>query len=303
MEENEFCSIGQDIFDTESEYERIKQEKEKRMKEKGITKVKKTKEEDREDFINKRRIKTREKYKQKRRDAALHNKEVTMNMTKEEKQKYYDDLKAKKQEIKQGVKDAYNSNFQIIFDLDYTEHMKQEDIKSLAVQMGYSYGLNKKIKTKIAFYYTNFNGPLKDQVERMGGLLWHVHRTEEMFYNDKEILGLNKEFIYLSPDAEKDLEEVTEDKIYIIGGLVDKPVIKNRSLLRVKSILDDNPNLKLSCFKLPLAKYVDNLYNPALNVNTVVQILSNYLDYKDWKKAIDIALPNRMLWKEKNKNN
>ena len=33
--------------------------------------------------------------------------------------------------------------------------------------------------------------------------------------------------VYLSPDSEEYLESVEKDKIYVIGGLVDRQVIKN----------------------------------------------------------------------------
>jgi hypothetical protein len=51
--------------------------------------------------------------------------------------------------------------------------------------------------------------------------------------------------------------------------------------------------------RLPLQKYIDNLSNPILNINTVVEILSIYMDMdkdkKDWKKALEYALPKRKI--------
>ena len=112
------------------------------------------------------------------------------------------------------------------------------------------------------------------------------------------LINLKKEFIYLSPDAQEDLEDVNEDKIYIIGGLVDRLVIKNRSMIRFNDIKnnDGNKEIKIVARRLPLQKYLDNI-NPVLNINTVAEILSLYMDMdkdqKDWKKAIEASLPKR----------
>ncbi len=42
----------------------------------------------------------------------------------------------------------------------------------------------------------------------------------------------NKTMIYLSPDADQELEEVNKECVYIVGGLADRTVCKNASLNR-----------------------------------------------------------------------
>ena len=138
----------------------------------------------------------------------------------------------------------------------------------------------------------------------MGSKSWYSHFEKEQFYNIEKLIKLNKEFIYLTPDSNEELNEVSKDKIYIIGGLVDKPVIKDKTLLRISQInnLDfiKEKGIKIKSAKLPLFKYLNNIANPVLNLNTVVEILSNYMDMdiKDWKKAIELSIPQRNLKKE-----
>ena len=105
----------------------------------------------------------------------------------------------------------------------------------------------------------------------------------------------------LTPDAEEDLDDVSEDKIYIIGGIVDRSVIKNLSMNRVSSLKSEiiGDNIKIVTKKLPLLKYIKDLKNIVLNINTVVEILSLYADMdkdkKDWKSVLEQALPKRKL--------
>lgn len=43
---------------------------------------------------------------------------------------------------------------------------------------------------------------------------------------------MNKKPIYLSPDAPEQLTQIDPDAAYIIGGLVDRTVLKNASKYR-----------------------------------------------------------------------
>lgn len=233
------------------------------------------------------------------------------DMTKEEKEKfynnYYQQKEIKKEKAKIDLQNAYNSNFIICFDLDYDEYMDNKEINSLVLQLGLCYSLNKNNKIKINYYFTNIKQELRDLLNKSHAGKWHVHYEEKPFYLIEELIKLKKEFIYLSPDAHEDLEDVSEDKIYIIGGLVDKVVIKNRSMIRFNHIknnnnIEGNKEIKIISKRLPLQKYINNI-NPVLNINTVVEILSHYMDMeksqKDWKKAIEDSLPKRRY--EKNK--
>ena len=114
------------------------------------------------------------------------------------------------------------------------------------------------------------------------------------------LIKLKTEFVYLYPDAEEELNDVIEDKIYIIGGIVDRTVIQNLSLNRIISLKnDDNCEIKIVAKKLPLIKYIKDVKNTVLNINTVVEILSLYADMdenkKDWKTVFEKALPKRKL--------
>ena len=229
------------------------------------------------------------------------------DMTKEEKEKFYDNHFKEKEMIKEKEKQdlnlAYNSNFIICFDLDYNTFMDKKEKKSLIIQLSLCYNLNKHNKTKINYYLTKINQEIIDNLKKNHADKWLVHCNEKPFYLIDELINLKKEFIYLSPDADEDLEDVTEDKIYIIGGLVDRSIIKNRSMIRINHIKnndkDINNEIKIVAKRLPLQKYINNISNPILNINTVVEILSLYMDMekdkKDWKKAIESALPKRKM--------
>jgi len=258
-----------------------KEEKNKRkeeyLKNKEIKEIKEAK----DNLINgnymKKKNKKRNKIKQQK--IRMNNYQNVKNMTKEEKEKYYDEYFLQK------------------------KLSKEKKYQSLISQLSSSYSINKHCKKKINFYFTNMTKEIKERLNKNNAENWKVHYNEKPFFLIDELISLKKEFIYLSPDAEEDLDNVTDDKIYIIGGIVDRNVIKNLSKSRVNNIKNENNEIKISIKRLPLQKYMKDLGNIVLNINTVVEILSGYMDMdekeKNWKTVFENTLPKRKLENKK----
>ena len=253
------------------------------------------------DYVKNKR---KQKKKMKAQKRKMQNYQAVKNMTKEEKEKYYNEYYKQKiilkEKEKENLLEAYNSNFIICFDLNFNHYMEKKEQKSLSSQLALCYNINKRNNKKINFYFTNMTQELMNILNKNDADKWKVHYNDEPFYLIDDLIKLKKEFVYLSPDAEEELNDVSEDKIYIIGGIVDRTVIQNLSLNRIISLKnDDNCEIKIVAKKLPLIKYIKDVKNTVLNINTVVEILSLYADMdenkKDWKTVFEKALPKRKL--------
>ena len=253
------------------------------------------------DYVKNKR---KQKKKMKAQKIKMKNYQAVKNMTKEEKEKYYNEYYKQKiilkEKEKENLLEAYNSNFIICFDLNFNHYMEKKEQKSLSSQLALCYNINKRNNKKINFYFTNMTQELMNILNKSDADKWKVHYHDEPFYLIDDLIKLKKEFVYLSPDAEEELNDVSEDKIYIIGGIVDRTVIQNLSLNRIISLKnDDNCEIKIVAKKLPLIKYIKDVKNTVLNINTVVEILSLYADMdedkKDWKTVFEKALPKRKL--------
>jgi len=90
-----------------------------------------------------------------------------------------------------------------------------------------------------------------------------------MRFNEKPVFEAFpcKEIVYLSPDAEEELTELQHEKVYVIGGIVDRTVKKGLSLQRARDHGVEVRKLPLRRIKL-LGKYV-------LNIDTMVEVLLN----------------------------
>lgn len=111
---------------------------------------------------------------------------------------------------------------------------------------------------------------------------WLMKLHEKPFW---EIFPISQ-IVVLSPDSTEELQEFEPDKVYVIGGLVDRTVTKYESL---NQALEKN----CVCKKLPIKTLISGRANCILNVNTVVEILVNRYHQKDWKTSILDAIPVR----------
>jgi tRNA (guanine9-N1)-methyltransferase len=184
------------------------------------------------------------------------------------------------------------SKYKIIFDLEFVDIMKEREMKSLVLQLSYCYGLNRYLKNPFNLNLFSFNNSVKFETEKMGGKFWHVNFNEENFYENEEIISNKDNLIYLSPDSPNILKDINQENIFIIGGFVDKPISKNRTLFKANS-------LGIKTAKLPIDDYMDDLRSSVLNVNTVVEILGNFIESKNWDFSIKKAIPKRMNFNRK----
>lgn len=100
---------------------------------------------------------------------------------------------------------------------------------------------------------------------------------------------LKQQLVYLSPDANEDLEGFEEDKIYVIGGIVDKAV---------KTGLSKNKagRLGIESRKLPLGRLpIEHLNRLCLNINSIFQIIDNFRAGDEIVDAIMKEIPKRII--------
>lgn len=80
------------------------------------------------------------------------------------------------------------------------------------------YTENRRAQAPMQLYLTSFNGRSKSEMEKHHGYEnWDIN-----FCSDDYLSVFPKEkLIYLSSESDNVITEIQEDKVYIIGGLVD----------------------------------------------------------------------------------
>ena len=185
--------------------------------------------------------------------------------------------------------------------------MSKKESKGVGQQIVSCYSDNKKALTRLKFRVTGLkeNGIIHNLLLSCNGGKWekkesgegdvdnshtafrHHSLLEEAANENKKFPDNPLELIYLSADAEEELETIDNKHIYIIGGLLDHNRLKFATLHRAKE-------LNIRAARLPIGKFVLIQRRHVLTINHVFAILQNYLRTNDWEKSLVEVLPKRM---------
>eukprot|EP00892_Ulva_mutabilis_P006710 jgi/Ulvmu1/4410/UM002_0135.1 len=176
----------------------------------------------------------------------------------------------------------------LVLDLDFWNLMAEGSQRSLVSQLAFSAGCNKKSENPCSLHFTSFTGEVAEATARQfpGHINWAVQLHSEHW---SRALSRHKEaLVYLTADAEDEIETLDPKCYYIVGGLVDRNKLKRICFNRANEHGIRTARLPLdSCLALAGSK--------VLTVNQVVLIIVHYWVTRDWSKACHIAVPERKL--------
>ena len=220
------------------------------------------------------------------------------------------------QEWQQKMMPKIQQSHQICIDCSYESYMTPKEINSLAIQIRYCYSSNKRSThpcqltatsigcNEISNNDTNTNDDTsngnkgKEQINCM--TLNHLRKvngfdewsnyafqvTSDSF--DQYFQGKIQNVVYLTSDSENTITTLENDKIYVIGGIVDRNRYKQLTYHRATS-------LGIATAKLPMDEHLATMPSTrVLTTNHVFDLLIKYNEHnKCWKKALEDVLPIR----------
>ncbi|KAH8118661.1 guanine-1-methyltransferase-domain-containing protein [Phellopilus nigrolimitatus] len=205
-------------------------------------------------------------------------------------------------------------NARIVVDLGFDEKMNDKEISSLSGQLAYTYSANRKANCPFtSLLYTTLNGRLRTRLDglndagyrRWTGTEWweegydHLwaEKAEESEGKDGKPDETRKrnersrsdkdKVVYLTADADEELEELKEGETYIIGGICDHNRYKN--LCQNKAV-----ETGIRSARLPIGKYLAEMTTrKVLTVNQVFEILVHWTESRNWEEALYSVMPKR----------
>ena len=176
-----------------------------------------------------------------------------------------------------------NKNFQVAVDCAYDSQLTAKEINSLASQIRYCYAVNRRSSAPCFLAATSVAGLTLEHLQNEAGFAEWTSRA--FTSTDKDLTayypkGRHADLIYLTRDAESVLDTLEADKIYIIGGIVDRNRLKKAALARAEE-------LQISTARLPIDTYLQKMESTrVLTCNHVFGILMHYREHRDWEKAL-----------------
>jgi tRNA (guanine9-N1)-methyltransferase len=199
------------------------------------------------------------------------------------------------------------TKYRVVLDLEFEFLMTEKELLSTIAQIQYSYADNRNRDLGLDLYCSsvssNVHRLLSERCKDYQN--WKMTFTESHFTDFNFLTSLdqseetqavdterethqssNTNFCYLTADSPNEIQELSEDTVYIIGALVDHNRYKNLCLQKAE-------DLGISHARLPIGAYVQMQSRKVLTVNHVVGILSEYINHQDWESAFLKVIPGR----------
>jgi len=189
------------------------------------------------------------------------------------------------------VEDKFPNKIKVVIDCGYVDMMTAKEVCKLTMQIGRSYGINKKMGQPFELYLSRLSrdGVILRECQRqlMGFDSFPIIQSDK---HPCELFDHNK-LIYLTPDAKNELLTLEQDKVYIIGGLVDEHISKRVSLNHARS-------KEIATAKLPISGFMishspSQIPNETLTINQVVEVLTLICHGHQWPQALAECIPKR----------
>ena len=242
------------------------------------------------------------KRKQKQEKKRSENKAKFESMTQEEKTAYFD-KKMEQRRLKQQQKQVYNEKLlkaskdgmKICIDLSFNKlYQKDMEYTNVMKQLCYCWNHNKLAKYSASLHLLNVDENWIKYFKKQGILGWkgiNIHQNKDILDAFPDITNKDN-FIYLTPDSDQILskDEFMKNKdknVYILGGIVDRIIVKELTLNRAKE-------LGIKHCKLPLDELPDMSGRQCLNINAVFNMLLQFQNEdKLWIDVMNENMPNR----------
>ena len=189
------------------------------------------------------------------------------------------------------AEDKFPDKIKVVIDCGYADVMTAKEVCKLATQIGRSYGINKKMGRPFELYLSQLakDGVILQECQRqlMGFDSFPIIQSEK---HPCELFD-RKKLIYLTPDAKEDLLTLEEDRIYIIGGLVDEQINKRVCLGHARS--KDITTARLPIKRFMVHPLLQHNTNTILAINQVMEILAMIRHGHQWPQALAECIPKR----------
>eukprot|EP00743_Colponemidia_sp_Colp-15_P003389 GILK01003663.1.p1 GENE.GILK01003663.1~~GILK01003663.1.p1 ORF type:complete len:384 (-),score=94.98 GILK01003663.1:141-1292(-) len=231
-----------------------------------------------------RRMHKRNNKRRKREEQAAARKAHILSLTSEQRDAMIAEEKRKAAELEEKLLKGFESGQRVAVNCCFESQMNSREVKSLAKQLVDCYALLKQLPDPFQMYVTSFQGQLKQACLGYGANKWKVHCEEKPIWE----LFDKSQLVYLSPDSPNLLTSLDKEKVYVIGGLVDRQVAKNTSIEQARE-------LGVETARLPVHEVIPLPSMRVLNINTVFEILLRFQSSGNMLESMKAAVPQRKM--------
>jgi tRNA (guanine9-N1)-methyltransferase len=180
-------------------------------------------------------------------------------------------------------RDADTQALNVCIDLGFENEHSEKEKRSLCKQLQLTYSVLKRSAVPVRLHVCNLgqlSSSLYQFLRAQGFDSFPFEKQNEAPYD----IWPKSSIVLLSPDAVNVVESFDDDKVYVIGGIVDRTVKKAATLGRGESE-------QVSTMRLPIPEYLGR--GAILNIDTVVQTICRHRETGDWARTLRETVPLR----------
>ncbi|XP_065342200.1 tRNA methyltransferase 10 homolog A [Cloeon dipterum] len=196
----------------------------------------------------------------------------------------------RRKELKNNSMASSKCKTSVVVDLSFDDKMDKRSVEKCVKQLLRTYSLNRRAENPMQLYFTSLSGEsLSEMKKHQGYQNWDVKITDKR-YNE---MFAKEKIVYLSSESENVLEKLEEDKVYVIGGLVDHNA--HKGLCHNLAVQNG-----INHAQLPIGEYLHMKSRKVLTIDHVFEILLEVSAGASWKDAFLKIIPKRKGVEEKN---
>ncbi|KAA8495853.1 tRNA (guanine(9)-N1)-methyltransferase [Porphyridium purpureum] len=201
-------------------------------------------------------------------------------------------VKAAQEKRDRARSNLKNAVLGVCIDCAWWEHMNEQEQKSLVKQIRFCYAAASKraadeelgasacIWLSLASASPGWERQMDKTCDGWRSWALRIVSDEDI---DHESVSASRTLVYLSADADDELDVLSPDELYVIGGIVDRNRLKNATIDKARRI----PGCLVK--RIPVA----DLTYRVLTVNHVFDLLVARAAGSSWEAACAEALPKR----------
>ncbi|CAB3408876.1 unnamed protein product [Caenorhabditis bovis] len=189
----------------------------------------------------------------------------------------------------------------LVVDCQFLDKLSVRGRELTGSQLKYIISENRELREPFRLYFANFDVSSRIVQDIQKSKLQGIHRISPIVTDQCFSQIFDKQrIIYLSPDADETLETVDDDKVYVIGGIVDR-VVEPEIEKHASKMASERAAVK--CAKIPLDQYMEfKSGSKFLTLIAVMKILHEVNQHGNWARALKKCVPMRNQRSAEEKN-
>jgi tRNA (guanine9-N1)-methyltransferase len=179
----------------------------------------------------------------------------------------------------------------LVIDLEFEAQMSDTEKRSMILQTAYAYNSNRNAPRpfRLELRGAKSESFLGQGLQKHGAKEWNAS-LGFLFLNEPGVSGHQKDqYVYLTADSDVVLGVLEHDKVYVVGGLVDRNRHKGITMEKARA-------LGVATARFPLDDFLaSSTFSRVLTTNHAVDVLLEFQASGNWNQAFEKCLPKRKL--------